>query len=100
MAAAVAAVSGEDWLGRKVNAQRVLYVDEENPKRVPHGRMRALGMTNEFKSKLLADHRPRSLDGLYKLSCRHVGVSIHSFTHKTKDRGKARRSEKRPVVGA
>jgi hypothetical protein len=52
MAAAVAAVSGEDWLSRKVNAQRVLYIDEENPKRVPHGRMRALGMTNEYKSDL------------------------------------------------
>src|ERR1051326_566332 len=42
MAAAVAAVSGEDWLGRKVSAERVLYIDEENPKRVPHGRKRAL----------------------------------------------------------
>ncbi len=52
MAAAVAAVSGEDWLGRKVHAERVLYIDEENPKRVPHGRMRALGMENEFKSTL------------------------------------------------
>ena len=29
MAAAVAAVSGEDWLGRKVHAERVLYVDDK-----------------------------------------------------------------------
>lgn len=52
MAAAVAAVSGQDWLGRKVNAQRVLYIDEENPGRVPHARLRALGMKNEFKPAL------------------------------------------------
>jgi hypothetical protein len=52
MAAAVAAVSGQDWLGRKAHAERVLYVDEENPGRVPHARLRALGMRNEFKPAL------------------------------------------------
>ena len=41
---AVAAVNGEDWIGRKVNAERVMYLDEENPKRVPHARLRALGL--------------------------------------------------------
>jgi AAA domain len=44
---AVAAVKGEDWIGRQVNAERVLYLDEENPARVPHARLRALGLTNE-----------------------------------------------------
>jgi hypothetical protein len=52
MAAAVAAVSGGDWLGRKVHAERVVYIDEENPARVPHARLRALGMKNEFKPAL------------------------------------------------
>lgn len=52
MAAAVAAVSGQDWLGRKSHAERVLYVDEENPGRVPHARLRALGMRNEYKPAL------------------------------------------------
>lgn len=44
---AVAAVTGEDWIGRQVTAERVLYLDEENPERVPHARLRALGLRNE-----------------------------------------------------
>jgi hypothetical protein len=51
-AAAMAAVTGTEWLGRVVDADRVLYLDEENPQRVPHARLRALGMTNEGKSSL------------------------------------------------
>jgi hypothetical protein len=49
---AVAAVTGEDWVGRQVNAERVLYLDEENPKRVPHARLRALGLKNEHWENL------------------------------------------------
>jgi hypothetical protein len=44
---AVAAVTGSDWIDRQVNAERVLYLDEENPQRVPHARLRALGLRNE-----------------------------------------------------
>lgn len=49
---AVAAATGGDWIGRKVNASRVLYLDEENPARVPHARLRALGLTNEHWDSL------------------------------------------------
>lgn len=44
--AAVRIARGEDWLGRHVAQGRVLYVDEENPARVVHSRLPALGMTN------------------------------------------------------
>lgn len=49
---AVAAVTGGEWIGRQVNAERVLYLDEENPQRVPHARLRALGLTNEHWENL------------------------------------------------
>jgi hypothetical protein len=49
---AVAAVTGEDWIGRQVNAERCLYLDEENAARVPHARLRAMGLKNEHWDRL------------------------------------------------
>jgi hypothetical protein len=49
---AVAAVTDSDWIGRQVKAERVLYLDEENPDRVPHARLRALGLKNEHWDSL------------------------------------------------
>lgn len=43
-ALAVAGVLGEKWLDRKVNAERVLYFDEENPQRVVLNRLVGLGV--------------------------------------------------------
>ncbi|MGD9735924.1 MAG: AAA family ATPase [Solirubrobacterales bacterium] len=42
-----AALAETDWLGRLVEARRIVVVDEENPAAVILGRLRALGVTNE-----------------------------------------------------
>jgi len=41
-----------EWLGRDVDALRVLCVDEENPSRVVRDRLRALGMRNQHCERL------------------------------------------------
>lgn len=43
----VAAATGRTWIGRKVHAERVLYIDEENPRRTVRRRLRALGARND-----------------------------------------------------
>lgn len=48
-----ALLRGGKWFGRSIpNKSRVLYLDEENPKRVVHSRLRALGITNADKGSL------------------------------------------------
>jgi hypothetical protein len=42
---------GESWLGRETTADRVLYIDEENPARVVHARLAALGVANEDRDR-------------------------------------------------
>jgi hypothetical protein len=42
-----AALGQTEWLGRDVEARRVIAIDEENPPAVIRGRLRALGVTNE-----------------------------------------------------
>ena len=42
-----AALAKAEWLGREVEAHRVIAVDEENPAAVIRARLRALGVTNE-----------------------------------------------------
>jgi len=51
---AVAMVNGTTWLGRAIDGEglRVLYVDEENPSRVVHSRLRGLGLDNASKDNL------------------------------------------------
>ncbi len=44
-------LKGEDWLGRETTASRVLYVDEENPARVVHSRLAALGIDNADRDR-------------------------------------------------
>jgi len=51
-ALAVAATAGEPWLGRDVYARRVLYVDEENPRRTAKGRLRALDVPPDSHDRL------------------------------------------------
>ncbi len=48
---AICADRGE-WLGRAVNAERVLVIDEENPSRIVRERLRALGLENEHRDRL------------------------------------------------
>jgi AAA domain len=49
----IAAVLAEaEWLGRPVEAQRVIAVDEENPAGVIRARLRAFGATNEQAERL------------------------------------------------
>lgn len=52
LALVVAALRGDQWLGRDVHARRVLVVDEENPARVIKSRLRALGLTNADREGL------------------------------------------------
>jgi hypothetical protein len=47
-----AAVTGRPWLGRDVLTDRVLYIDEENPRIVPTARLRALGVENSHRDRL------------------------------------------------
>jgi hypothetical protein len=47
-----AALTGGEWLGRVVDADRVLVVDEENPSRTIRSRLRALGLTNAHRDGL------------------------------------------------
>jgi hypothetical protein len=48
MDAAVSVVHGSEWMGRNIpNKARVLYLDEENPQRIVHSRLPALGMSND-----------------------------------------------------
>jgi hypothetical protein len=47
-----AALTGRKWLGRDVLTDRVLYVDEENPRIVPMARLRALGVENDHRDRL------------------------------------------------
>lgn len=47
-----AALTGQKWLGRDVLTDRVLYVDEENPRIVPMARLRALGVENCHRDRL------------------------------------------------
>jgi hypothetical protein len=42
-----AAMERSDWLGRRTSIERLTVVDEENPERLVHGRLRALGAENE-----------------------------------------------------
>lgn len=49
---AVAMMQNKPWLGRKTNGTRCMVVDEENFYRVIHGRLKALGMTNEDRPNL------------------------------------------------
>src|SRR4051794_13216189 len=46
MALSVCVATGQSFLDRAVAKGCVMYVDEENPRRIPHSRLRALGMTN------------------------------------------------------
>jgi hypothetical protein len=48
----VAAIQERDWLGRNVEARRVLALDEENPERLVRARLRALGAKNEVRQRL------------------------------------------------
>lgn len=50
--ATVRIARGEEWLGRRTRRGRVLYVDEENPARVVHTRLPALGMTNADRERV------------------------------------------------
>jgi hypothetical protein len=43
----VAALKGEDWLGRRTHIERIVVIDEENAPRLVHARLRALGLTND-----------------------------------------------------
>lgn len=45
--ATVCLVHGDEWLGRETEKSRVLYIDEENPERIVHARLAALGMRND-----------------------------------------------------
>lgn len=48
-----ALLRGRKWCGREIpNKARVLYLDEENPERVVHSRLRALGVTNGDRDAL------------------------------------------------
>jgi hypothetical protein len=51
-ALAIALAKGEPFLGRATQQCSVVYIDEENPKRLPRSRMRALGMTNEHSTRV------------------------------------------------
>lgn len=46
-------VSGQSWLNRWVAKGTVLYLDEENPERLPFKRLKALSMANEDRGRLL-----------------------------------------------
>lgn len=48
----VAGLQGRSWLGRDVDAARVLYVDEENAADLVTARLRAMGMTNADRDGL------------------------------------------------
>lgn len=48
----VAALQGSDWLGHRTEIGRVLVIDEENPKGLVLGRLRALGLTNDEAERL------------------------------------------------
>lgn len=48
----VAGIRGRTWLGRCVNIQRALVIDEENFLRIVTGRLRGLGMTNDDRPNL------------------------------------------------
>lgn len=50
--ASVAAVTGRKWIGRAIHADRILYLDEENPKRTVRRRLRAMGARNEHREGL------------------------------------------------
>jgi hypothetical protein len=51
--ALIAASLGEtDWLARRVDARRVIAIDEENPAGVIRARLRALGVTNQQVERL------------------------------------------------
>jgi hypothetical protein len=52
MALSVCVASGKSFLERAVQKGCVIYVDEENPQRIPRSRLRALGMTNEHRDRL------------------------------------------------
>lgn len=49
----VALLQGQPWLGRDIiDAERVVYIDEENFARVVRRRLQAFGMTNEERANL------------------------------------------------
>jgi hypothetical protein len=48
----VAVLKGTEWLGRDVQAGRVVYVDEENTRRIIRDRLAALGLTNAERDGL------------------------------------------------
>lgn len=49
-----AALTGQDWLGRPVNIDRIVVVDEENPLDVVNQRLKAVGYVHERDAERLA----------------------------------------------
>jgi hypothetical protein len=58
---AVQAVAGLDWLGHETRAERVLYIDEENPRGTVERRLKALGLQADELSARLAYYSRKGL---------------------------------------